>query len=105
MFESVVYEGNTRLGEVEIHPKNAKIDMSNKEIRISHFSPSSERCPPLAVLHTIAACGVCFKMESKSKLQSEQSSALLSLHRACLEEYKVPHLREKKTPKLFNTVK
>ncbi|XXG85622.1 hypothetical protein AAC387_Pa11g0668 [Persea americana] len=90
MFESVVYQGDSLLGEVEIYPQKGNIDMlSNKEIRISHFSPPSERCPPLAVLHTIAGCGVCFKMESKSKLQSsEEPSPLLCLHRACIRENK-----------------
>ncbi|XP_068640149.1 RNA polymerase II C-terminal domain phosphatase-like 1 isoform X2 [Aristolochia californica] len=85
MITSVVYQGNSLLGEVDIYPQNPNIDMSNKEIRISHFSPPSERCPPLAVLHTIASFGVCFKMESK--LQSEESP-LFSLHSACLRENK-----------------
>ncbi|XP_068645447.1 RNA polymerase II C-terminal domain phosphatase-like 1 isoform X2 [Aristolochia californica] len=85
MITSVVYQGNSLLGEVDIYPQNPIIDMSNKEIRISHFSPPSERCPPLAVLHTIASCAVCFKMESK--LQSEESP-LFSLHSACLRENK-----------------
>ncbi|XP_077241726.1 C-terminal domain phosphatase-like 1 isoform X2 [Tasmannia lanceolata] len=85
MFKSVVYQGNSLLGEVEIYPQNPKIDMLNKEIRISHFSPPSERCPPLAVLHTITSFGVCFKMESKTL---SQESPLFGLHTACLRENK-----------------
>lgn len=90
MFESVVYHGDSLLGEVEIYPQKANFEMSNKEIRISHFSPPSDRCPPLAVLHTIATCGFCFKMESKSKSKSspEESSPLFCLYRACLTENK-----------------
>ncbi|XP_058084156.1 RNA polymerase II C-terminal domain phosphatase-like 1 isoform X2 [Magnolia sinica] len=91
MFKSAFYHGNSLLGEVEIYPKNPNIDIPNKEIRISHFSPPSERCPPLAVLHTIAAGGACFKMEqSKPPLseQSEESSPFFSLHTACLRENK-----------------
>ncbi|XP_042520231.1 RNA polymerase II C-terminal domain phosphatase-like 1 [Macadamia integrifolia] len=85
MFKSVVYQGNSLLGEAEIYPQNQKIDMTNKEIRISHFSQPSERCPPLAVLHTIAPCGICFKMESKAL---SGDSPLLSLHTSCLRENK-----------------
>ncbi|OVA00560.1 NLI interacting factor [Macleaya cordata] len=91
MFKSMVYHGNSLLGEVEIYPQNQTMDiMLNKEIRISYFSQPSERCPPLAVLHTIAPCGVCFKMESK--LQSEDSP-LFSLHYSCLRENKTAVMR------------
>ncbi|KAG9441000.1 hypothetical protein H6P81_016854 [Aristolochia fimbriata] len=85
MITKVVYHGSSLLGEVDIYPHNPTIDISNKEIRISHFSPPSERCPPLAVLHTIASFGACFKMEAK--LQSEESP-LFILHSACLRENK-----------------
>ncbi|KAF8409296.1 hypothetical protein HHK36_005370 [Tetracentron sinense] len=85
MFKSVVYQGNSLLGEVEIYPLGQKIDMTNKDIRISHFSQPSERCPPLAVLHTITSSGVCFKMESKSLWQD---TPLFSLHSSCLRENK-----------------
>ncbi|XP_043688256.1 RNA polymerase II C-terminal domain phosphatase-like 1 [Telopea speciosissima] len=85
MFKSVVYQGNSLLGEAEIYPQNQKIDMMNKEIRIAHFSQPSERCPPLAVLHTIAPCGICLKMESKAL---SGDSPLLSLHTSCFRENK-----------------
>ncbi|KAI4296699.1 hypothetical protein L6164_036638 [Bauhinia variegata] len=84
MYKSVVYQGEVVLGEVEIYPgENKNIDV--KEIRISHFSQPSERCPPLAVLHTITSSGVCFKMESTSQTQD----ALFHLHSSCIRETKV----------------
>uniref|UniRef100_A0A5B6ZK95 protein-serine/threonine phosphatase n=1 Tax=Davidia involucrata TaxID=16924 RepID=A0A5B6ZK95_DAVIN len=92
MYKSVLYEGDNLLGEVEIYPQNQNqnqngvvVDMSYKEIRISHFSQPSERCPPLAVLHTITSSGVCFKMESKSQ---SPDSLLYLLHSSCLRENK-----------------
>lgn len=93
MLKSVVYQGNSLLGEVEIYPnpnyqnQNQIIDLkNNKDIRITHFSQPSERCPPLAVLHTIAPFGVCFKLESSTK---SENSPLFSLHSSCLRENKV----------------
>lgn len=99
MYKSVVYEGDKLLGEVEVYPKNQNGGsfFLEKEIRISHFSQPSERCPPLAVLHTItSSSGVCFKMEAN--LQSLQDSSLLNLlHSSCLRENKVllPNSKEK----------
>ncbi|XP_061375549.1 RNA polymerase II C-terminal domain phosphatase-like 1 isoform X2 [Gastrolobium bilobum] len=99
MYKSVVYQGEIVLGEVEIYlgeKKSKNIDL--KEIRISHFSQPSERCPPLAVLHTITSSrGVCFKMESKTSLtQQQQQDALSHLHSLCIRENKtaVMPLRE-----------
>ncbi|CAK9321014.1 unnamed protein product [Citrullus colocynthis] len=88
MYKSVVYEGDELLGEVEIYPeeKNGYKNIEVKEIRISHFSQPSERCPPLAVLHTIAASGICFKMESKTT--QSQDTPLHLLHSSCIMENK-----------------
>ncbi|KAH7545969.1 RNA polymerase II C-terminal domain phosphatase-like 1 [Ziziphus jujuba] len=89
MYKSVVYKGEEFLGEVEIFPgenDNKKIIDDGKEIRISHFSQASERCPPLAVLHTITSCGVCFKMESKTS--QSQDTPLFLLHSSCIKENK-----------------
>lgn len=86
MYKSIVYEGDDVVGEVEIYPQNQGLELM-KEIRISHYSQPSERCPPLAVLHTITSCGVCFKMES-SKAQS-QDTPLYLLHSTCIRENKV----------------
>ncbi|CAK7350626.1 unnamed protein product [Dovyalis caffra] len=111
MYKSVVYKGEELLGEVEIYAqeqqqeeeenKNKKkrvIDEILKEIKISHFSPTSERCPPLAVLHTITSIGVCFKMEESTTttkiFSSQQESPLHLLHSSCIQENKtaVMHL-------------
>ncbi|XP_059659244.1 RNA polymerase II C-terminal domain phosphatase-like 1 [Cornus florida] len=90
MYESVVYEGNKLVGEVEIYPQDQNqnggvVDMRVREIRVSHFSQPSERCPPLAVLHTVTSSGVCFKMESKALPQDSQ---LYLLHSSCFRENK-----------------
>ena len=86
MYKAVLYRGEELLGEVEIYPeKKEKIEV--KEIKISQFSQASERCPPLAVLHTITATGISFKMESKSSLS--QDSPLFDLHSSCFKEHKV----------------
>ncbi|XP_020582834.1 RNA polymerase II C-terminal domain phosphatase-like 1 isoform X2 [Phalaenopsis equestris] len=85
MFRSVLYHGNSLIGEVEIQPKNSNLGTWTREIRISHFSPPSDRCPPLAVLQTIATSGVCFRMESK---RSAEESLLFSVYSACLRENK-----------------
>ncbi|KGN49212.1 RNA polymerase II C-terminal domain phosphatase-like 1 [Cucumis sativus] len=88
MYKSVVYHGDELLGDVEIYPeeKNGYKNIEVKEIRITHFSQPSERCPPLAVLHTIAASGICFKMESKTS--QSQDTPLNLLHSSCIMENK-----------------
>ncbi|KAG5561633.1 hypothetical protein RHGRI_004631 [Rhododendron griersonianum] len=91
MYKSVVYEGDKVLGEVEVYPQNQNGGsfFLEKEIRISHFSQQSERCPPLAVLHTVTSSspGVCFKMEAN--LQSPQDSSQLNLlHSSCIRDNK-----------------
>lgn len=113
MYKSVVYKGEEVLGEVEIYPqlqqeqeqeedeethnntKNKKrviYEIVVKEIRISHFSPVSERCPPLGVLHTITPSnGVCFKMEESTSNTTtiDNLSPLHLLHSSCIQENKV----------------
>ncbi|KAF5473108.1 hypothetical protein F2P56_009748 [Juglans regia] len=89
MYKAVVYQGEELLGEVEMYPVGNNNDnpmIEAKEIRISYFSQASERCPPLAVLHTIASSGICFKMESKSS--QSQDSPLYLLHSSCFKENK-----------------
>ncbi|KAL2244815.1 UNVERIFIED_CONTAM: hypothetical protein Sindi_2749700 [Sesamum indicum] len=80
-----VYEGERVLGEAELHPPDVVLGNELREIRISHYSPPSERCPPLAVLHTINATGICFKLESTAK---NQDSPLSLLHATCLRDNK-----------------
>ncbi|KAK6149867.1 hypothetical protein DH2020_017392 [Rehmannia glutinosa] len=86
----VVYEGERVLGEVQLHLQDGVVlGEELKEIRISHYSPPSERCPPLAVLHTINSTGICFKMESTVK---NQDSPLSFLHASCLRDNKIGNL-------------
>ena len=94
MYKAVVYQGEELLGEVEIYPEEKekekkKMMIEVKEIRINQFTQSSERCPPLAVLHTITCSGICFKMESKSSLSQQEDSPLFLLHSSCFTENKV----------------
>ncbi|KAG6479199.1 hypothetical protein ZIOFF_062660 [Zingiber officinale] len=86
MVKSAVYYENSFLGEAEIIPQNSNTGSWIREIRISHLSPPSERCLPLAILHTVASGGVCFKMESKLPLSND--SPLLSLHASLATENK-----------------
>uniref|UniRef100_A0A0D6R5Q7 protein-serine/threonine phosphatase n=1 Tax=Araucaria cunninghamii TaxID=56994 RepID=A0A0D6R5Q7_ARACU len=90
-FNSTLFHGDICLGEVNILPQYEDlnlVDAVKDVIRISHLSPSSERCPPLAVLHTITSGGVFVKMELKEpQLQSDQSP-LKQLYTTCLREAK-----------------
>ncbi|KAL2341918.1 hypothetical protein Fmac_009858 [Flemingia macrophylla] len=87
MVKYLVYHREMVLGEVEIYrEENKNIDL--KEIRISHFSQPSERCPPLAVLHTITSFGVCFKMESTTSQTRQRQDDLFHLHSSCIRENK-----------------
>ncbi|GKV00905.1 hypothetical protein SLEP1_g13515 [Rubroshorea leprosula] len=98
MFKSVVYRGEEVLGEVEIYPqlqqqgegeedgRRMVEEEEMKEIRIGYFSQASERCPPLAVLHTITSCGISFKMESKHSIS--QDTPLHLLHHSCIRDNK-----------------
>ncbi|PIN07645.1 Phosphoprotein phosphatase [Handroanthus impetiginosus] len=82
----VVYEGERVLGEAELRQQDGVVWREEiKEIRISHFSLPSERCPPLAVLHTINSTGICCKLESIGK---NLDSPLSLLHATCLRENK-----------------
>lgn len=104
-----VIEGERVLGEVEVYNDDDQNGVVwEREIRISHYSQPSERCPPLAVLHTITSSsasplsGFCFKMELKDKCQPSQNSPLSLLHSTCLRENKVlltHKTREKKPEK------
>ncbi|KAL2473314.1 RNA polymerase II C-terminal domain phosphatase-like 1 [Forsythia ovata] len=87
----VVYEGERVLGDVAVYPTQSQDGVvwgeRLKEIRISHYSQPSERCPPLAVLHTITSTGIAFKLESSQSPQ-HQDSPLTVLHATCLRDNK-----------------
>ncbi|XP_076942816.1 RNA polymerase II C-terminal domain phosphatase-like 1 isoform X2 [Bidens hawaiensis] len=96
-----VYDGERLLGDVEVYYNPNLMNVQNireklkDRIRISYYSTPSERCSPLAVLHTVtssaAASGVCLKLESVSNgfgFGSGSNSALSVLHSTCLTENK-----------------
>ena len=69
-FSSILYHGDTYMGELSIYPQYEDTELMNtvkNEIRISHFSSPSKRCLPSVVLHSISSSGVCFKMKPKEQ--------------------------------------
>jgi RNA polymerase II C-terminal domain phosphatase-like 1/2 len=94
MFKSMVYYVNTSIGEVEVWPKgeaSAGLTMAAwaREIRVERISPPSERCPPLAVMHTVAVAARCLVMESRPPVVADVVPPLVVMHTACLRENKV----------------
>ena len=90
MIKSLVYYGNTPVGEVEVWPKGQTDLAWAREIRVDRLSPASERCPPLAVLHVVAAGARCLVMESKSTATAhEPPPPLVTMHTTCLKDNKV----------------
>lgn len=96
-----VYHGETYLGEAEMfvppwkdqtQNPNQNLPLGNsREIRISHLSPHSERCPPLAILQTISPFSVRFKLQAKS---ITTHPLLHRFYLSCFQEFKVrspPH--------------
>ncbi|KAK4767080.1 hypothetical protein SAY86_014830 [Trapa natans] len=84
-YKSVVFHGETRLGELNVVPASDKsFQFPNNEIRIHHISPASERCPPLSVLQTISSFSVRCKLESSSVEQSN----LINIYGLCLYGFK-----------------
>ncbi|XVE51305.1 hypothetical protein DITRI_Ditri02bG0029500 [Diplodiscus trichospermus] len=103
MYQSVVYQGEEVLGEVEIYPQQQQLkeeedgrkiiaaEEEMKEIRIGYLTQSSERCPPLAVLHTIT-CGISFKMESSKDNNYSSSSSSSSTSSSSSQNTPLLHL-------------
>ncbi|WVZ68105.1 hypothetical protein U9M48_017089 [Paspalum notatum var. saurae] len=84
-----MFHGEVFLGEMEVSPMKqgaeGGLPFPSNEIRVSHLSPASERCPPLAILQTIAPFSV------RCKLQSKLTPPHPSLHRlylTCFNEFK-----------------
>ncbi|XP_052172563.1 RNA polymerase II C-terminal domain phosphatase-like 2 isoform X2 [Diospyros lotus] len=83
-FKSVVYHGDSCLGELDALPvKDQNFQFPNNEIRIHHLSPVSERCPPLSILQTISPFSVRCKLESSSPIEQPH---LINLHASCFHE-------------------
>ncbi|XP_044954528.1 RNA polymerase II C-terminal domain phosphatase-like 1 isoform X1 [Hordeum vulgare subsp. vulgare] len=91
MIKSMVYYGNTSIGEVEVWPKgdtNLGAAAWAREIRVDRLSPPSERCLPLAVMHTVAVGARCLVMESRPPTADEPPPPLVAMHAACLRDNK-----------------
>lgn len=88
--KSVVYHGELRLGELDVKQVSSSsgndFRFPNDEIRIHHVSPAGERCPPLAILQTIASFSVRCKLESSAPIKPPE---LMRLHAVCFHELKV----------------
>ncbi|XP_024012001.1 RNA polymerase II C-terminal domain phosphatase-like 2 [Eutrema salsugineum] len=85
--KSVVYHGELRLGELDVNQVSSgnEFRFPNDEIRIHHVSPAGERCPPLAILQTIASFAVRCKLESSAPVKPPE---LMHLHAVCFHELK-----------------
>uniref|UniRef100_A0A1J3JHL1 protein-serine/threonine phosphatase n=1 Tax=Noccaea caerulescens TaxID=107243 RepID=A0A1J3JHL1_NOCCA len=85
--KSVVYHGELRLGELDVYQVSSgnEFRFPNDEIRIHHISPAGERCPPLAILQTIASFAVRCKLESSAPVKPPE---LMHLHAVCFHELK-----------------
>ncbi|CAH8269724.1 unnamed protein product [Arabidopsis lyrata] len=85
--KSVVYHGDLRLGELDVNHVSSSHEFRfpNDEIRIHHLSPAGERCPPLAILQTIASFAVRCKLESSAPVKPQE---LMHLHAVCFHELK-----------------
>ncbi|XP_022767694.1 RNA polymerase II C-terminal domain phosphatase-like 2 isoform X2 [Durio zibethinus] len=85
-FKSVVYHGEICLGVLDTIPvSDTNFQFPNNEIRIHRISPTSERCIPLSILHTISSFTVRCKLESSSTVEQQY---LIHLHASCFYEFK-----------------
>ncbi|ONM36329.1 RNA polymerase II C-terminal domain phosphatase-like 2 [Zea mays] len=84
-----MFHGESFLGEMEVFPMKRDgeggLPFPTNEIRVSHFSPASERCPPLAILQTIAPFSVRCKLQTKL---TPPNPGLQRLYLTCFNEFK-----------------
>ncbi|XP_047081587.1 RNA polymerase II C-terminal domain phosphatase-like 2 isoform X1 [Lolium rigidum] len=84
-----MFHGDVSLGEAEVFPikpgPDAALPFPSNEIRVSHLSPASERCPPLAILQTIAPFSVRCKLQAKTV---PLNPSIHRLYLTCFNEYK-----------------
>ncbi|KAL6614139.1 hypothetical protein ACP70R_036409 [Stipagrostis hirtigluma subsp. patula] len=84
-----MFHGEVFLGDAEVFPMKqggeGSLPFPSNEIRISHLSPPSERCPPLAILQTIAPFSVRCKLQAK---MVPPHPALHRLYLTCFNEFK-----------------
>lgn len=84
-FKTDVYEGDMRLGELDVVPVQ-NFRFPNNEIRIHHRTLRSERCPPLSILQTISSFSVRCKLDSSLTIEQPH---LINLHASCFHEMRV----------------
>ncbi|KAK9193500.1 hypothetical protein WN944_004197 [Citrus x changshan-huyou] len=85
-YKNIVYHGDVCLGELDtILVSDENFQFPNNEIRIRHISPSSERCIPLSILHTISSFPLRCKLESSAPVEQPH---LINLHASCFYEFK-----------------
>ncbi|CAI8612860.1 unnamed protein product [Vicia faba] len=86
-FKIEVFEGDARLGELDVTPVTAfqNFRFPNNEIRIHHRTFRSERCPPLSILQAVSAFNVRCKLDSSLSIEQP---ALINLHASCFHEMK-----------------
>ncbi|KAG0540218.1 hypothetical protein BDA96_03G390100 [Sorghum bicolor] len=84
-----MFHGEVYLGEMEVFPMKqggeGGLPFPSNEIRVSHLSPASERCPPLAILQTIAPFSVRCKLHTKL---TPPNPSLQRLYLTCFNEFK-----------------
>jgi hypothetical protein len=85
-----MFHGDVPLGEADVFPikpgPEGALPFPSSEIRISHLSPPSERCPPLAILQTIAPFSVRCKLQANTL---PPHPSLQRLYLTCFNEFKV----------------
>ncbi|CAD6229049.1 unnamed protein product [Miscanthus lutarioriparius] len=84
-----MFHGEVYLGEMEVFPMKqggeGGLPFPSNEIRVSRLSPASERCPPLAILQTIAPFSVRCKLQTKL---TPPNPSLQRLYLTCFNEFK-----------------
>ncbi|MQL77814.1 hypothetical protein Taro_010205 [Colocasia esculenta] len=87
MLKSPVWHGDSFLGEAEVFPtkNHQRFQFPNNEIRIAKFSPRSERCSPLSILHTISPFSILYKVQC---LSATEKSPIYLLYLSCFQELK-----------------
>ncbi|KAJ7531772.1 hypothetical protein O6H91_14G057900 [Diphasiastrum complanatum] len=91
-FKTSLFNGQDFVGEVTVSPQTEQNNLKlkfGKEIRLTSFSPLSDRCSPLLVLHTISSDGPLFGISSSPQSENNQ---LTYLWTTCFTEAKTAML-------------
>lgn len=88
-FITRLYQGDKFTANVVILPQTDHLPFNcGQDLRVSSFSPASDRCYPLVVLRTIATEGVLFKLQPAELSHPAESRELEMMHSLCLKEFK-----------------